>query len=312
MFTLWRWPNASASPSSPTSAPCQIAPSAVTTIAYRLGLLRWSSRRSSARASRSYGNSGIRQRVEVTYAVYSAVNPASRPKIRNTPIRSWLPSVVRWRLISSFARVIADEKPMQYSVPLTSLSIVFGIAISGTPAVWSTDENESVSSPPIVTRWLSPRCAMVSSTCCGQVVHAIGGLAVRDRRRVEPGRQRRRPHLARVRARAVEHRAAGPVDRPRVVAVEDAHVLGVGLGAASLVGQALPAAADADDLVAELGGAVDDALDDRVEAGHVAAAREDSDASRSSQLRLRCDGRPGAGPPLILAPGLGCEEVAVV
>ena len=110
------------------AAPCQIAPSAVMTIAYRLGLLRWSSLRSSASASRSYGNSGIRQRVDVTYAVYRAVNPASRPKIRNTPIRSWLPSVVRWRLISSFARVIADEKPMQYSVPLTSLSIVLGIA----------------------------------------------------------------------------------------------------------------------------------------------------------------------------------------
>ena len=93
------------------------------------------------------------------------MNPASRPKIRNTPIRSWLPSVVRWRLISSFARVIADEKPMQYSVPLTSLSIVFGIPISGMPAEWRTDENESVSSPPIVTRWLRPRCSMVSRTC---------------------------------------------------------------------------------------------------------------------------------------------------
>ena len=73
------------------------------------------------------------QRAEVTYAVYSAEKPASRPKIRNTPIRSWLPSVVRWRLIASLARVIAVEKPMQYSVPWTSLSMVFGIAISGTP-----------------------------------------------------------------------------------------------------------------------------------------------------------------------------------
>ena len=68
------------------------------------------------------------QRAEVTYAVYSAENPASRPKIRKTPIRSWLPSVVRWRLIASLARVIAVEKPMQYSVPWTSLSIVLGIA----------------------------------------------------------------------------------------------------------------------------------------------------------------------------------------
>ena len=67
--------------------------------------------------------------------MYSAENPASRPKIRNTPIRSCEPSVVRCRLISSLrARVIAVEKPMQYSVPGTSLSIVFGIATSGTPA----------------------------------------------------------------------------------------------------------------------------------------------------------------------------------
>ena len=96
--------------------------------------------------------------------MYSAVNPASRPKIRNTPIRSCEPSVVRWRLRTSFARVIADEKPMQYSVPLTSLSIVLGIATSGIPRSWSAAENESVSSPPIVTRWLSPRCEIVSST----------------------------------------------------------------------------------------------------------------------------------------------------
>ena len=49
-------------------------------------------------------------------------------------MRSCEPSVVRWRLISSLARVMAEEKPMQYSVPLTSLSIVLGIAISGTPS----------------------------------------------------------------------------------------------------------------------------------------------------------------------------------
>ena len=41
---------------------------------------------------------------------------------------------------------------MQYSVPLTSLSIVLGIAMSGSPRSYSADENDSVSSPPIVTR----------------------------------------------------------------------------------------------------------------------------------------------------------------
>ena len=133
MFALCRCPNASASPTSASWAPFQIAPSAVMTTAYRLGLLRWSSLRIPARASRSYGNSGITHRVDVTYAVYRAVKPASRPKMRNTPIRSWLPRVVRWRLRTSLARVIAEENPMQYSVPLTSLSIVLGMATRGRP-----------------------------------------------------------------------------------------------------------------------------------------------------------------------------------
>ena len=69
----------------------------------------------------------MRQRPDVTYAAYSAEKPASRPKMRNTPIRSCEPSVVRCRSMSSFARVIADENPMQYSVPWTSLSIVLGM-----------------------------------------------------------------------------------------------------------------------------------------------------------------------------------------
>ena len=49
-------------------------------------------------------------------------------------MRSWLPSVVRCRLMSSLARVTAVEKPTQYSVPCTSLSIVLGMATSGTPS----------------------------------------------------------------------------------------------------------------------------------------------------------------------------------
>ena len=94
--------------------------------------------------------------------MYSAENPASRPKIRNTPIRSCEPSVVRWRLIASFARVIAVENPMQYSVPWTSLSMVLGIAISATPASARTCEYDSVSSPPIVTSTSMPSSLM----CC--------------------------------------------------------------------------------------------------------------------------------------------------
>ena len=72
--------------------------------------------------------------------MYRAEKPASRPKIRKTPIRSCEPSVVRWRLMASLARVIAVEKPMQYSVPWTSLSIVLGMATSGTPSFTSTCE----------------------------------------------------------------------------------------------------------------------------------------------------------------------------
>ena len=80
-------------------------------------------------------------------------------------MRSWLPSVVRCRLMASLARVIAVENPMQYSVPWTSLSMVLGIAMSGTPALTSTCEYDSVSSPPMVTRTSMPRSVMLSSTC---------------------------------------------------------------------------------------------------------------------------------------------------
>ena len=94
----------------------------------------------------------MRHRADVTYAACMALKPASRPKMRKTPMRSCEPRVVRCRSMSSFARVIAVEKPMQYSVPWTSLSIVFGTAMSGMPSLTSVSEYDSVSSPPIVTR----------------------------------------------------------------------------------------------------------------------------------------------------------------
>ena len=53
------------------------------------------------------------------------------------PMRSCEPTVVRCRPMASVARVIAVEKPMQYSVLRTSLSIVLGIAITLKPA-WSS------------------------------------------------------------------------------------------------------------------------------------------------------------------------------
>ena len=48
-------------------------------------------------------------------------------------MRSCEPTVVRWRSMASMARVMAVEKPMQYSVLRTSLSIVLGMAITLTP-----------------------------------------------------------------------------------------------------------------------------------------------------------------------------------
>ena len=52
-------------------------------------------------------------------------------------MRSCEPTVVRWRWIASMARVIAVEKPMQYSVLRTSLSMVFGMAMTFTPSLSS-------------------------------------------------------------------------------------------------------------------------------------------------------------------------------
>ncbi len=48
-------------------------------------------------------------------------------------MRSCEATVVRWRWMASAARVIAVEKPMQYSVPWTSLSMVFGMATTLKP-----------------------------------------------------------------------------------------------------------------------------------------------------------------------------------
>ena len=52
-------------------------------------------------------------------------------------MRSCEPTVVRWRSMASVARVIAVEKPMQYSVLRTSLSIVLGMAMTFTPSLSS-------------------------------------------------------------------------------------------------------------------------------------------------------------------------------
>ena len=92
-------------------------------------------------------------------------------------------------------------------------------------------------------------------------------------------------------------RVFDPVERAEVA-------LAAAVGGARLdVGQALPAATDAEDVVAGLGRSIDDALDDGVEAGDVAAAGQDGDAFRS---------RHGAGILLRVRPRpFGCDPVPV-
>ena len=85
----------------------------------------------------------------------------------------------------------------------------------------------------------------------------------------------------RIDARGVQHRAAGAIDGPRVVAREREDPRGVvraGLG--NDVDERGPAAAQSDDLVLVVAEeAIDEGLDGRVEAGNIAAAGEDADAS---------------------------------
>ena len=103
-------------------------------------------------------------------------------------------------------------------------------------------------------------------------LHRLGTLGVEVRR------QRRLLHLARVGARAVQPGAAGAVDGAGVVDVQRYHVAFVEHAPGLLVGQPFPAAPDADDLEAELMGPVRHPLDDAVQAGDVAAPRQDADA----------------------------------
>ena len=170
---------------------------------------------------------------------------------------------MRWRVINSFARVMAVEKPMQYSVPWTSLSMVFGIAITGMPAAESAAEKLSVSSPPIVTRQPMPRRSRFSSTIGREIVilaverqllDAIGTECVLE--------AWLRGHFARIGARRVQDGAAGAVDGARVVARERANIDGILVGVGH-VGQSFPPLANADDLAAHFFRAIDDGLDHR-------------------------------------------------
>ena len=133
-----------------------------------------------------------------------------------------------------------------------------------------------------------------------QVVDAVVLGEARPCGHVQPGRQAGGSHLPRVRSRGVEDRASRPVDGAGVRPIERSHVLGVDPDVRSDVGQPLPAATDAEHVVAGLGRAVHHALDDRIETGDVAAAGQDPDSLGGCHghrivrfARVSCGLRPG-------------------
>jgi hypothetical protein len=86
-------------------------------------------------------------------------------------------------------------------------------------------------------------------------------------------------HLGRIGATRVQHGAAAPVYRARVVTVQRDDVVGrTGRVLEVHVREGLPTTAEADDLDVVLTAAICNALDNCIEAGNVAAARENADA----------------------------------
>src|SRR6185436_8995163 len=84
-------------------------------------------------------------------------------------------------------------------------------------------------------------------------------------------------HLARVRPRGVEDGPAGALDRSRVDPIERPDVVRIEVLADAQVREALPATPDPEHGMPDLRGAIDDALDDGVQAGNVATAGQDGD-----------------------------------
>jgi hypothetical protein len=89
-------------------------------------------------------------------------------------MRSCEPTVVRCRSMASVARVMAVEKPMQYSVPCTSLSMVLGMPMTLTPSVPSSAADRSVPSPPMQIRYSMPSRSMFLRTWGVRFQEGIG------------------------------------------------------------------------------------------------------------------------------------------
>jgi hypothetical protein len=81
---------------------------------------------------------------------WSAMKPAERPITSITMTRSWLSAVVCSLSIASIAVFTAVSKPKVVTVPLTSLSIVFGTPTMHIPLSTSRCAMSSEPSPPIV------------------------------------------------------------------------------------------------------------------------------------------------------------------
>src|SRR6266851_3054657 len=85
--------------------------------------------------------------------------------------------------------------------------------------------------------------------------------------------------FGRIGAARVQHGAAAPVDGAGVFTVQRNEVVRFAGGVVEVqMGKGLPTAAEPDDLDVVLTAAISHTLDDRVEAGDVAAARENADA----------------------------------
>ena len=93
---------------------------------------------------------------------FSAIQPACRP-ITSTSSTRWCDSaVVCSRSIRSVAMLTAVSKPNVRSVPWMSLSIVFGMPITGTPSEASQAAAVSVPSPPIGSSASTPWASSTS------------------------------------------------------------------------------------------------------------------------------------------------------
>ena len=169
-------------------------------------------------SSTSKGSSGTR----VTWApaarpACSAIQPACRPMTSTSSTRWCDSAVVCSRSIISVAMLTAVSKPKVRSVSSMSLSIVFGMPTTGTPACDSRWAAVSVPSPPIGIRTSIPWVVEHPLHLRQPVVEPLRRDAGRPERRPAAGQQavdggdvqRRRPVLEQTAPAVAE------ADRPR-------------------------------------------------------------------------------------------------